>query len=65
MIHFVVFFKKETKESIRTYALLIMAVVFAVLGIMNPLVAKLTPELIPKQPPGGQTDSRTNPEADA
>lgn len=36
MIHFVVFFKKEIKESVRTYALLIMAVVFAVLGIMNP-----------------------------
>ena len=53
MIHFVVFFKKETKESIRTYALLIMAVVFAVLGIMNPLVAKLTPELIPKLMPEG------------
>ena len=27
MIHFVVFFKKEIKESVRTYALLIMAVV--------------------------------------
>ncbi len=40
------FFKKEFIESIRTWRLLILIIVFALLGIMNPAIAKLTPMLL-------------------
>lgn len=53
MSHFRVFFKKEMVEHIRTYKLLIMLVVFFIFGIMNPLTAKLTPELLEKFMPEG------------
>lgn len=40
------FTKKEFIESIRTYKLLIMIVVFLILGTMSPLIAKFTPEIL-------------------
>jgi ABC-2 type transport system permease protein len=43
MTHYIAFLKKEIVESIRTYKLFIMLVVFLMFGIMNPLVAKLNP----------------------
>lgn len=46
MSHFRVFFKKELVESSRTYKWLIMLSLFFVFGIMNPLTAKITPELL-------------------
>lgn len=46
MNYFTVFFKKELMESVRTYKLLIMLTIFLVFGIMNPLTAKLTPDLL-------------------
>lgn len=53
MSHFLVFVKKELVEYARTYKLLILLVVFIIFGIMNPLVAKLTPELLTSFMPEG------------
>lgn len=61
MNHFVVFFKKEIRESISTYRLLIMLMVFLIFGIMNPLVAKITPDLVSKFMPEGVSISVPEP----
>lgn len=46
MSHYIAFIRKELLESIRTYKLLIMLLVFFAFGVMNPLIAKLTPDLL-------------------
>jgi len=43
---YLAFLKKEISEYAKTYKLFIMLVLFAVLGIANPLVAKLTPDIL-------------------
>ncbi|MGM0173742.1 ABC transporter permease [Enterococcus sp. DIV0800] len=45
MRNLIYFTKKELFESWRTYRLLILLIVFLILGLMNPLMAKLTPEI--------------------
>ena len=40
------FFKKEILENLRNAKILILAIVFFVFGIMNPIIAKLTPMLM-------------------
>ena len=40
------FLKKEWMESVRTGRLLILTIIFVLLGIMNPAIAKLTPWLM-------------------
>lgn len=49
------FVKKEFLEMSRTYKLLIMGIIFGVLGLMNPLTAKFTPELLAALMPAGMT----------
>jgi len=46
MNYYFAFLKKEFLESIRTYKMLMMLLVFFAFGIMNPLIAKLTPDLL-------------------
>ena len=46
MHQYIVFLKKEFTEQVRTYKLLILVLVFLLLGVMNPLTAKLTPLLL-------------------
>lgn len=46
MRHYFIFLKKELLESIRTYKLFIMLIVFSVFGVISPLIAKLTPFLM-------------------
>ncbi len=46
MRNYLAFLKKEVLEHSKTYKLLIMLMVFAVLGITNPLMAKLLPEIL-------------------
>lgn len=40
------FVKKEFTENLRTYKLMIMIVVFLIFGVMSPLFAKFTPEIL-------------------
>lgn len=46
MKQFNAFFYKEFLEYKRTGRLLLLAILFCIFGMMNPLIAKLTPELI-------------------
>ncbi|MFV0557439.1 MAG: ABC transporter permease, partial [Enterococcus sp.] len=46
MSHLLVFTKKEINESWRTSKFLILVIIFLLFGVMNPLVAKFTPELL-------------------
>lgn len=55
MSHFRVFLKKELIEYSRNYKLWIMLTVFFIFGLMNPLTAKLTPELLANLLPEGVT----------
>lgn len=54
MRHYQVFLKKEIIESIRSKKLPIILSVFLILGILNPLTAKMAPEIIKKLMPGGE-----------
>lgn len=57
------FTKKEFCEMIRTYKLLIMSIVFIIIGIMNPLTAKLTPNILSSFMPEGMSITITEPTA--
>ncbi len=52
---FSAFLGKEFLEAVRSYKLFIMLIVFAAFGMMNPLVAKLTPDLMAAFLPAGMT----------
>jgi ABC-2 type transport system permease protein len=43
---FLAFTKKEITEYLRTYKLMILVLVFLLFGMMNPVLAKFTPEII-------------------
>lgn len=43
---FLAFLKKERMEQVRTGRLLVLVIVFALFGIMNPAIAKLTPWML-------------------
>lgn len=51
---YITFMKKEVVEYYRTYKLLIMLLVFLVIGMLSPVLAKLTPELIKSMLPDMQ-----------
>lgn len=63
MRNYFIFLKKEIIESIRTYKLFIMLIVFFVFGMMSPLTAKLLPEIFSSFTTEGITISITNPTA--
>lgn len=46
MSGFIAFSKKEITENIRNYRLLIMLAIFFIFGVMSPLLAKFTPQLM-------------------
>ena len=53
-MNFLIVLRKELLEQWRTYKLLIVAAVLVVFGLISPLLAKLTPELlkaVPNMPP--------------
>lgn len=43
---YIAFVKKEFMENTRTYKMLILFTVFFIFGVMSPLMAKLTPEIL-------------------
>ena len=63
MSHYIAFFKKELLESTRTYKMPILLSIFFVFGIMSPLAAKLTPELLSAFMPEGMSISLPEPSA--
>ena len=46
MTQFLAFSKKELLETWRTKKLVLLFVIFMIFGLMSPLVAKLTPEIL-------------------
>lgn len=60
---YIAFVKKEWLEALRTYKVFIFAVVFALLGIMNPITAKVTPELLETFMPEGMQITLPEPTA--
>ncbi len=50
---YLAFTKKEFTETTRSYKLLIMGCVFLLLGLMNPITAKITPQLMDSFLPEG------------
>jgi ABC-2 type transport system permease protein len=50
---FAIFLRKELRESLRTNRLLVVVAIFAILGIISPLTAKYTPELLKSLGTGG------------
>ncbi len=50
---YLAFVKKEFCEQARTYKLLVLGMVFLILGMMNPLTAKFTPQLLSELMPEG------------
>jgi len=46
MRNYVIFLKKELFEALKTHKLLILGAVFLLLGMMSPLVARFTPEIL-------------------
>lgn len=63
MTTFLTFCRKELLESVRTYRLWIMLAAFLVLGLMNPLTAKLLPALLNGADIGGVTIQMPDPTA--
>ena len=63
MTGFIAFTKKEFCESLRTYKFFVICIVFLILGIMNPLTAKLTPDLIASFLPEGMMMNLSEPTA--
>ena len=57
------FGKKELVEAARTHKLTVLGLVFLLFGIMNPLVAKLTPEIVARFLPAGITMTIPTPTA--
>lgn len=46
MSSYVAFTKKEFLEAYRTWKLLLFCIISVIIGMMNPLFAKLTPEIL-------------------
>ncbi|MDO4544646.1 MAG: ABC transporter permease subunit [Bacillota bacterium] len=63
MTGYLAFLKKEVLESVRSYRLVLLLVVFLILGIMNPLTAKLLPVLMENFMPDGMTLEMSEPVA--
>lgn len=55
MSNYIAFLKKEILEYTRTYKLFIMLIVFTIFGITNPLIAKITPDLLSSLMPDGMS----------
>lgn len=63
MRSFIAFTKKEFTENFRTYKIFIMSAVFLLLGMMNPITAKITPQLLKSLMPEGISITITEPTA--
>lgn len=60
---FLAMIKKEFLESIRTFKLLIVVLVFLLFGMLNPVTAKIMPKLLSSFLPEGMTVTLAAPHA--
>lgn len=60
---YVAFLKKEWMESIRSYRILILGIVFLLFGLTSSLMAKMLPEIIASMPMEGMTITIPEPTA--
>ncbi len=60
---FIAFTKKEMMESFRTYKFYILGVVFLLFGFMNPIIAKVMPDLLSSLLPEGMNITMSPPTA--
>lgn len=63
MNSYLAFTKKEFTECIRSSKMVIMAVVFLLIGIMNPVLAKVTPDILKSLASEGMTITVADPTA--
>ena len=63
MRSFVAFTKKEIMESVRTYKFMILFLIFVVFGFLNPVMAKVLPEILESVLPEGMTITLEEPKA--
>lgn len=63
MKSYIAFTKKEFCENFRTYKFFIMITVFLLFGMMNPITAKITPQLLESFMPEGMNITITEPTA--
>ena len=63
MRSFLAFMKKELMESTRTYKLFVLLTVFVIFGFMNPIIAKVMPELLNEFLPDSITITLEEPKA--
>lgn len=63
MSAFRAFFKKELCEAARTHKLTVMGLLFLLFGIMNPLTAKLLPDILSSVMPAGMSITLPAPSA--
>lgn len=60
---YIAFTKKEFRECVRTHKLLILMAVFLLLGMMNPIVAKIMPDMVDSLLPEGIQITLSEPSA--
>jgi len=63
MSAFRAFFQKELREAARTHKLTVMGLLFLLFGIMNPLTAKILPEILSSVMPAGMSITLPAPSA--
>lgn len=61
MTSFLTFTKKELIESVRTYKAFILIIVMVILGVMSPIIAKITPDLLSSMDLAGMEISLPDP----
>src|SRR5690554_4004554 len=63
MRSFIAFCRKELMESLRTYKFMILFLIFIFFGFLNPVVAKLLPEILESVLPEGMSITLEEPRA--
>jgi len=63
MMAYWAFLKKELLESMRTYKTFVLMMIFIIFGILNPVMAKVMPELLEALLPEGMTITIEEPKA--
>ena len=63
MKSYIAFLKKEGIEVVRTHKLMLIVIVFVLIGMLNPITAKFTPQIIKEFMPEGMVIAINEPTA--